>query len=343
MNKMKSSYRLHRVSRFLKHTTPKRLANLALSQVEYRLGVSRPRAISPLVYIDPVNYCNLRCPLCPTGQHALGRDWGKMPFQLFQDLVDEIADRIYFLNLYNWGEPLLHPQIFDMVEYATRKGLSVRISSNLNKMTSEHARRMVESGLEDLLIDVDGATQETYATYRVGGQLTRVLESIREIVEVKDRLKSPYPLITARTLVNRFNQAELHKIQAVVWSLGVDRFQAVPIYVNRENPKDVQKWVPVPEQQLSVNHPDRPRKCEYLWHNLTVSWDGGVFPCCWFHQKEYDFGNVREAGGVMAVLSNEQFVQSRRFVAGKTAAPPDTICAQCKGYPEYYYSYSDGE
>ena len=128
--KVRKSYWIHRLSRFLQHTTPKRLANLALAHVQYKLGASHPHGLPPLIYIDPINYCNLRCPLCPTGQRILGRKWGKMSFDLFQRLVDEIADRGYFVNLFNWGEPLLHPQIFDMADYAPGRGLSVRISSN---------------------------------------------------------------------------------------------------------------------------------------------------------------------------------------------------------------------
>ena len=121
----------------------------------------------------------------------------------------------------------------------------------------------------------------------------------------------------------------------------MDRFEAVPIYVDQGNPEDVREWVPSAERRGPVNPPDQPRKCEDLWRNLTVSWDGGVFPCCWFHQQAFDFGNAQEDGGLAAVFNNERFVGSRRFVAGKTSSSPGTICAQCKGYPEYCYTYSD--
>ena len=161
MRRVGNAYKYHRLSRFVQHSTPKRLANYMLVRSEYELGASRLARVSPLVYIDPVNVCNLRCPLCPTGQHVLGRRGGTRPFDLFKELIDEVADRIYFVNLYKWGEPLLHPRIFDMVEHAAAKGLCVRISSNLNRMTSDHARLMVESGLEELLVDIDGAKQDT--------------------------------------------------------------------------------------------------------------------------------------------------------------------------------------
>jgi radical SAM protein with 4Fe4S-binding SPASM domain len=261
-----------------------------------------------------------------------------MPMDIFRALVDEISDKVFFLNLYNWGEPLLHPQIFDMVEYATSRGLSVRISSSLNSMTSVQARLMVESGLEELLVDLDGATQETYEIYRVGGLLARVVENIREVTSAKKSLNTPFPLITARVLVTKYNYHELSQIRTLAWNLGVDRFFATPIHVNLGRSDDIDRWV-VQRSIESANPPGKPRKCDQLWFNLTISWDGGVFPCCWFHEQEYDFGNVYEEGKLTMIWNNERFVQSRNFVAGKTAHLPGTICGRCKGYPQYYYSY----
>lgn len=337
---VKASYWIHRFSRFVQNATPKRLANLILVRAEYKLGITRVRSLPPLIHIDPLNYCNLRCPVCPTGRGTLGRHRGKMPMELFQAIVDEISDRVFFLNLYNWGEPLLHPQIFDMVEYAASKGLSVRISSNLNSMTLEQARLMVESGLEELLVNLDGATQETYAIYRVGGSLARVVENIREITRVKKRFNTPFPLITARVLVTKYNYDEISQIRALAWSLNVDRFVVSPIHVNLRRSDDINRWVV--QKQKSVEFaglPRKPRKCDQLWFNLTISWDGGVFPCCWFHEQEYDFGNVYEEGSLIMIWNNDRFVQSRNFVIGKNLHSPGTICGQCKGYPQYYYSY----
>jgi len=333
------SYWQHRLSRFLQHATPKRLANLMQVHAEYRLGVSRVSSLPPLVHIDPLNFCILHCPVCPTGRGTLGRHRGRMPMDLFRALVDEISDRVFFLNLYNWGEPLLHPQIFDMVEYATSRGLSVRISSNLNVMTSEQAHLMVESGLEELLVNLDGATQETYEIYRVGGSLARVVENIREITHAKNRLKTPFPLITARVLVTKHNYHELSQIRVLAWSLGVDRFVVSPIHVNLIRSNDIDLWA-VQENVESTDPPRKPRKCDQLWFNLTISWDGGVFPCCWFHEQEYDFGNIYYGERRLTMIwNNDRFVQSRKFVTGKTLHLPGTICGRCKGYPQYYYSY----
>lgn len=340
MKEVSKSYWYHRLSRFLRHATPERWENLVMAQAQYLLGASHVHGLPPLMYIDPINYCILHCPLCPTGQGVLGRKKGKMSFDLFKRLVDEIAHKVCFLNLYNWGEPLLHPQIFDMVEYATSKGISVRISSNLNRLTPGQANLMVESGLEELLVDLDGATQETYEKYRVGGNLASVIENIRSIVSAKKNSDVPFPLITARVLLTKFNQSEIHQIRTLAWGLGVDRFWVAPVYVDLKCPDDIEKWVTGAGRTKKDRPRGQPHKCDQLWRNLTISWDGGVFPCCWFHEQEHDFGNVSDGGDLVKTWNNECFIQSRLFVAGKVQSPPNTMCGQCKGYPEYHYSYS---
>ena len=75
--------------------------------------------------------CNLRCPLCPTGQHVNERGYGELPFERFTSLLDEVAPYLFKVRFYNWGEPLLHKSIYDMVDHAKRRNVSTEISSNL--------------------------------------------------------------------------------------------------------------------------------------------------------------------------------------------------------------------
>jgi len=293
------------------------------------------------MYIDPINYCNLRCEVCPTGKRVLGREAGRMPLKFFKALVDEVGSYIYFLNLYNWGEPLLHPRIFDMIEYAAYAGISVRVSTNLNLLNQKDIPSLITSGLEELLVDFDGSTQEIYEQYRVGGDLNTVIDNIRLIVAKKQKMGSPFPLVTARALVTKVNEFQIPEIADLAESIGVDRFETSPIYVNANRPSDIEKWLPATSSRRlrSTSRPETPKKCDQLWLNLTVSWDGGVFPCCWFHQKSYDFGNVTEGRGIRDIWNNEHFVKTRSYLAGQSSTPPSTICARCKGYPEYEYMY----
>src|SRR5438093_6985639 len=121
-----------RLSTLLTRSTPRRLANFTLVETEMRLGRTKMRGRPYIAFIDPVNVCNLRCPLCPTGMQALPREQGLMDLHLYKHSVDEVAPWAYEVTLYNWGEPFLHKNIFEMIKYAADKNLATSISSNFN-------------------------------------------------------------------------------------------------------------------------------------------------------------------------------------------------------------------
>ena len=162
---------------FLRCSTPRKFANFVLSKVQKWLRRDCLISMPYRYYIDPTNLCNLRCPLCPTGRMELQRPRGRMNLEDFKRIVDQIAPYAYYVELYNWGEPFLHPQIFDMIRYASERKISVQLSSNLNYFNEEMAEQAVASGLTRLLVSVDGATQETYEKYRCGGRLEVVLQT----------------------------------------------------------------------------------------------------------------------------------------------------------------------
>jgi hypothetical protein len=134
------------VSRFARNSTATKIANVVLAKSSKRLRRDRLVSMPYRYTIDPTNTCNLRCPLCPTGLGILGRERGRMKVADFQRVVDEIAPFCYLLELYNWGEPFLHPGIFDMISYAHQRKILVRLSSNLNHFNEEMARKTVEAG-----------------------------------------------------------------------------------------------------------------------------------------------------------------------------------------------------
>jgi len=165
MKKRRLSYWYGRFIRLTRAITLERVSNYLLIHLNYIFGTEYIKSLPPLIYIDPLNYCNLHCPLCPTGQGVLGRGKGKMPFDLYKKIIDQVYKKILFINLFNWGEPLLHPEIHKFIRYANEKRIGVRISTNLNKITENQARLLVSAGLEEIYIDIDGATQETYEKY----------------------------------------------------------------------------------------------------------------------------------------------------------------------------------
>jgi len=265
-----------------------------------------------------------------------------MAFDDFKKLIDEIAEYAYFLDLYNWGEPFLHPQIFDMIDYASSRNISTKISTNLNYFDAGMAEQTIVSGLEELVISLDGADQETYETYRVGGSLDQVTEGIRSLVRQREIHQSPFPLLTIRVLLNRYNENQIPAIRRLGKQLGVDNIVVAPIMVNTDSREDMERWLPVSERHSFYDYKTRQDRtlqkveaCPYLWETCVISWDGAVSPCCWYDDPANDFGNAFTEP-LKDIWNNDFYIASRQVFRGEKVRR-ETVCVRCKGRPHYYY------
>lgn len=325
---------------FLRCTTPRKLANLALAKLQKWLRRDRLVSMPYRYFVDPLNVCNLRCPLCPTGRGELRRQKGRMKLEDFKRVVDQIAPYAYTLELYNWGEPFLHPQIFEMIRYASERKISVQLSSNLNYFSQEMAERAVASGLARILVSVDGATQETYEKYRRGGRLDVVIRNLGFLVEAKRQAGSSTPFITLRTLINKYNEHEIDQLRKLAADLGLDSFSTGPIYVNTRDQEQVAEWLPANERlsayDYSAEHLENVWHCADLWESITINWDGGVAPCCWLQDPAHDLDNVLTRS-LREIWNGEAYISSRRVFSfgGPRKGPVQTICTRCKGHPQY--------
>src|SRR6187200_405178 len=147
------------------------------------------------ISFEPTTSCNLRCPECPSGLREFTRPTGMLKKDFFKETIDAVHKELLYLIFYFQGEPFLNPDFLEMVKYAHDKGIYTATSTNAHYLTDEKARRTVESGLDRLIISIDGTTQEVYKQYRVGGQLEKVLEGARNIVKWKKQLKSKTPFV----------------------------------------------------------------------------------------------------------------------------------------------------
>src|SRR5687767_6696552 len=161
------------------------------------------------VSFEPTTSCNLRCPECPSGLRSFTRPTGMLPDELFKKTIDEVSKRLWYLIFYFQGEPYLHPRFLDLVKYAADKGIYTATSTNAHYLNDQNARRSVESGLDRLIISLDGTTQEVYQQYRVGGKLDKVLEGTRNIIKWRKELKSSTPRVVFQFLVVRPNEHQM--------------------------------------------------------------------------------------------------------------------------------------
>src|SRR6201987_41927 len=137
------------------------------------------------ISFEPTTSCNLRCPECPSGLRAFTRPTGMLKKDFFRQTIDEIHKELLYLIFYFQGEPFLNPDFLEMVKYAHDKGIYTATSTNAHYLTDEKAKRTIESGLDRLIISIDGTTQDVYKQYRVGGNLDKVLQGAKNIVKWK--------------------------------------------------------------------------------------------------------------------------------------------------------------
>jgi len=176
------------------HLTPRRLWNLGAITGSYILskwtGKNLHSGMPAAISFEPTTSCNLRCPECPSGLRSFTRPTGMLDPKFFKKVIDEIHKELIYLVFYFQGEPYLNTSFLELVKYATGKGIYTATSTNAHYLNDDNARKTVESGLDRLIISIDGTTQETYESYRIGGQLNKVIEGAKEVVKWKKELKS---------------------------------------------------------------------------------------------------------------------------------------------------------
>jgi MoaA/NifB/PqqE/SkfB family radical SAM enzyme len=199
--------------------------NLAAQQVNKRFLSRVELALPHILHVGVTTYCNLQCPGCPTGTRALGRPREHLSFDLFRRVVDELRGSLMFMLFWDWGEPLMHPRLADMIGHARRSGIRTVVSTNGTVANSpRQIERLVESRPDVIIVCVDGATQESYESYRRGGRLEDVLTTLRRLTETRHRLGLDRPVIEFRSLATRYSENELVSLLGLAEETGADFF-----------------------------------------------------------------------------------------------------------------------
>jgi MoaA/NifB/PqqE/SkfB family radical SAM enzyme len=303
--------------------TPKRLFNLYLVRYQHSRGHAKLWGYPLVLTIESTNACNLRCPDCFTGSGQIGRPKSMLPMSLYERVLGELGDYLLHIEFYNWGEPLLNKDIYEMVRLAAAKGISTVVSTNFSvPFDRNRARRLVSSGLGTLGVSIDGSRQESYEKYRVRGNLERVLDNVRLVNEAKRELGSATPQLIWEFHVFEHNRDDIEQARAMAGQLGMQ------ISVDKG-------WVAGPEWDPGADFrfwvaPSLER-CDYLWLRAVVNNDGGVAPCCGAFYEEDDYGSVADRS-FKQVWNNESFRRARSLYRARGSAPESAkslICYDC--------------
>lgn len=319
---------------YLRHITLRKALNLV--KVEFKLARNNPnlKHIYPhFLSVEISNVCNFRCPLCQMGQRKIIPRKNIMSMKNYISLIDPLKDYLFQVFLYNWGEPFLNRDIYKIIQFNTSQNIGTVVSSNFNIPID--GKKLVESGLEHLIISGDGITQSVYEKYRVGGKIDLVLNNLKKAMEAKQKANSKFPYIEWQCLVTKWNEFQLDEIKRTVLNLGVNevRFCNISFYSAEDTQKAEAKWLPqnpiyraLASESLSTRKGGR-RPCFWLWRTAVVNVNGGITPCCLFDIP--DWGNAFDEP-FLSVWNNERYIEARmRSQNNSLMRKVKLICDNC--------------
>jgi radical SAM protein with 4Fe4S-binding SPASM domain len=251
------------------------------------------------ISIEPTTKCNLGCPECPSGLKSFTRPTGNMETDFYQKVLNELGNRLIYLYFYFQGEPYLHPKFLELVKSASDRNIYTVTSTNAHFLTERKAKKTVESGLDRIIISIDGTTQETYENYRIGGSLEKVKEGTRHLVKWKKELKSATPHIIIQFLVVKPNEHQIDQIFELGKELGVDevKLKTAQIYDYSQGSElmpTIDKYARYQKQSdgtYKIKN-DLLNHCWKLWHSCVITWDGKIVPCCFDKDAQHQLGDL---------------------------------------------------
>lgn len=285
------------------------------------------------VSIEPTTHCNLACPECPSGLKSFTRPTGNLDAGFYQKVIDEIGGNLIYLYFYFQGEPYLHPKFTELVKMASAKKIYTVTSTNGHFLTERKARETVESGLDRILISIDGTTQETYQQYRIGGNLEKVVEGARNLVKAKRELHSKTPHIVFQFLVVKPNEHQIKDVERLAHEIGVDevKLKTAQIYDFEQGSElipTIDKYSRYKKQsngKYKIKN-DLLNHCWKLWHSTVITWDGKIVPCCFDKDAQHQLGDLNSK--TFAEIWQSDLYQSFRSRILKSRKEID-ICSNC--------------
>jgi MoaA/NifB/PqqE/SkfB family radical SAM enzyme len=253
--------------------------------------------------IESTGVCNLRCPFCATTTKTWGPDEpGYMKVALYRRIIDEgAAEGLCSIKLSFRGEPMLHPQLPEMVAYAKQKGiLDVYFNTNATMLTEILVHQLIDAGLDRISISFEGITKEAYEAYRPGAKYEKVVENVKRLRKIRDQRGLGYPQIRIQTVM----LPELRSIfrqYSEFWRPWAD--EVAYLDARREGPQDDHRgqhanWA-----------------CPFLWQRMTILWDGTVMPCLMHGVTDFSLlalGSVQQHS-IKALWQSEQAARYRRL------------------------------
>ena len=253
--------------------------------------------------------------------------------KLFEKVILQLKRHLHSLTFYFQGEPYLNPDFLNMVRFANTHNIYTITSTNAHYLTAEQAKKTVLSKLDALIISIDGTSQETYEQYRIGGQLSKVIEGTKAILEQKKALKSKTPHVVWQFIVFKQNQHQIAEVKALGEKVGVDevRIKTAQVY-DFENGNtlipDIEKYSRYKKDSSGKFEIKNKllNQCWRMWQGCVITWDGKIVPCCFDKDAKYKLGDL-ENQSFHSVWQSEEYNHFRQnILKGRNKID---ICTNC--------------
>ncbi len=285
------------------------------------------------VTIEPTNVCNLHCPVCETGAGVLRRPKGFLALSEFTKILDKIGNQVNELMLYFMGEPFLNKEAYAMITEARRRGVYVSVCTN-GEFVDGH--RLVESGINEVSFQLGGMTQKTHETYRIGADLQKVVENMREAVQSRDYDHHKVNLSTG-FIVMKHNEHEVGQFWQYCADIKVKGQLIYPCVRTVEQgeqflPTDKRFWVY--DEKAFEKGLLRPKivprnRCWWIYYSTVITWNGDVVPCCRDVHGDYVMGNILNQA-LSEIWNGGKYREFRRTISHNQSDV--NLCRLCSGY-----------
>jgi MoaA/NifB/PqqE/SkfB family radical SAM enzyme len=296
---------------------------------------------SEMFMVEPTTQCNLKCPLCPVPTH-MHRPGIHMQQHTYREVVDDIAGHAKLLALWNFGEPFLNPEIFEMIRYAEERNVPVRVSTNSTFLGEKDVENIFASNLSSIIVCLDGASPETHERYRIGSSFDAVKAGIERLAHRKHALGRTKPLIRLQCLVFSYNEHEIERMIELAEAMRVDQLALKNVSLGswvKEHlrARMARKMLPkgdkyrkyrVDEERVELKIQDQ--ICAWAYENAVVLANGDVTTCCYDANGDHVFANVHRDGGLMKILQSEKMREVRAQIVTRELP----LCGTCQ-YSDY--------
>jgi MoaA/NifB/PqqE/SkfB family radical SAM enzyme len=284
------------------------------------------------IRIEPTNFCNIRCRICPTHDVPIEKK-GFMSMSLFERIMDDL-ERIksrapFYVTLYIGGEPLMHKQICDMISCASSRGHYTHLNTNCMLLTEDMSEKLIRSGLDLIMFSFDDEKPRVVEEMRKGADYDRMFGNIKTFADVRGKLNASKPemVVTALKIPKRKDKDSLNKKPRMSHDF-VNRFKGMPVKIL---PNWAHHWasdfVAVAGEMVGMEPLGPYYPCKMLWGETSVRWDGTVIPCCYDLRGEQPLGIFPDKG-LDDIWNSDEYVNLREaHISGRIMEVP--LCRGC--------------